>query len=166
MTDLTPIKMEKDLLAIREKVEKHNQWPDFTADEKALIEASFDEIQKKYGSSARANTNCSQCAPDIIKIVRNWFGIIDRRPVQRVKKNLTPKAKAKPEKPEPVKVKTGKAEKKEDGTIAIPVEVEVDYSAFKHPQLKKLCKERGLVAKPSYDKATLVKMLEEADKAN
>ena len=146
------IPMEADLLKIRKKVETKSNWTEYTKDERALVEASFDAIQKVYGSSARAQRQCDNCAPDIIKIVRNWLNIMDKRPVERPKKTLKEK------KPAPPKVKTTKAKKETKDTE------KTDYSKLKHYELKSLCKEKGIKAKPSYDKATLVKLLEESDK--
>ena len=135
MTNYKPLPMAKDLLGLRDKIERSKDRYNYTEAELSLMNSAYKEITGTYPPT------CATC--DILfTILRNWFLTYDTRVTEPIKKVLKPLKKAPSKQPEAPKPQELKA-----------------HGKMKVAELKNLAKAEGIKIPYNATKATLISLI-------
>jgi hypothetical protein len=139
MTNYKAVPMAKDLLKLREKIERSKDKNNYTEAEMSLMTSAYKEITGTFPPV------CANC--DILfTILRNWFKSYDVRVVEPVKKVLKPIKKA--------PKKKAKVEPKPEPKPTVKAD-----ASMKVAQLRIIAKEQGLKIPTKATKADLIKLI-------
>ena len=139
MTNYKAVPMAKDLLKLREKIERSKDKNNYTDAEMSLMTSAYKEITGTFPPT------CANC--DILfTILRNWFKSYDVRVVEPVKKVLKPIKKAPKKKAKVEPTQEPKPTAKADPSMKVA-------------QLRIIAKEQGLKIPTKATKADLIKLI-------